>query len=140
MTVAVAVKRGLWSGPSFVLTYSGKLHDFWRHSSCSFDLYISLSLSLSLSLWSLLRFCFCNYSQGNSIQNQNDYICSRVNGLNCITLFFYLGFNFIRPYHSTPSHPIIIILRCVHGQVKEIFLTQPTMMSQKKFNPIQLVT
>ena len=49
MTVAVAVKRGLWSGPSFVLTYSGKLHDFWWHSSCSFDLYISLSLSLSLS-------------------------------------------------------------------------------------------
>ena len=47
MTVAVAVKRGLWSGPSFVLTYSGKLHDFWWHSSCSFDLYISLSLSLS---------------------------------------------------------------------------------------------
>ena len=43
-------EAGLWSGPSFVLTYSGKLHDFWWHSSCSFDLYISLSLSLSLSL------------------------------------------------------------------------------------------
>lgn len=41
-TETVPVKRGMWSGPSFTTAYSGKLHDRWWHSSCSFVLYILL--------------------------------------------------------------------------------------------------
>jgi hypothetical protein len=49
--VTVAVNRGLWSGPSLMLAYSGKVHNLCWHSSCSLDLYIAFGLLVLNLLW-----------------------------------------------------------------------------------------